>query len=164
PSAITWPLFTFWPISTIGFWLRQFRSLGPTNFLRGDSLSSTLIRCASTMLAILSFSALTTIPLFRRTTSSSPFLHIAWPLSLAVHGRADQGSVGVVVLQKRDQARGDAHHLLGRDVDVLHLVGVDAGEVAAEAGDHAVLVDLAAVVGRVGGGQVRLRLLVGPQP
>ena len=43
--------------------------------------------------------------------------------------------VGVVMLQERDQAGRDADHLLGDNIDVLHLVGVDVAEVAAEAGD-----------------------------
>ena len=42
---------------------------------------------------------------------------------LPLHVRAHERAVGVVVLQERDQAGRDADHLLGRDVDVLHLVG-----------------------------------------
>ncbi len=47
---------------------------------------------------------------------------------LALHVRAHQRAVGVVVLQERDQAGRDADHLLGRDVHVLDLV--DAGRCA----------------------------------
>src|SRR5207244_9247402 len=42
-------------------------------------------------------------------------------------------------------------------------VGADVAEIAADAGDDAILRDLVAVRRRVGGGQVRLRFLVGPQ-
>ena len=41
---------------------------------------------------------------------------------LALHVRAHQRTVGVVVLEERDQAGRDADHLLGRDVHVLDLV------------------------------------------
>ena len=49
---------------------------------------------------------------------------------LALHVRAHQRAVGVVVLQERDQPGGDADHLLRRDVDVLDLVDRDRVEVA----------------------------------
>ena len=42
---------------------------------------------------------------------------------LALHVRAHQGAVGVVVLKERDERRGDAHDLLGRDVHVFDLAG-----------------------------------------
>ena len=49
---------------------------------------------------------------------------------LALHVRAHQRPVGVVVLEERDQAGRDADHLLGRDVDVLDLVDRHGDEVA----------------------------------
>ncbi len=84
---------------------------------------------------------------------------------LALHVRAHQGPVGVVVLQERDQAGRDAHHLLGRDVLVLDLLGGDGVEVGLIPGDDLRALELAVLVGRrVGGGEVGLALLVGPHP
>jgi hypothetical protein len=51
---------------------------------------------------------------------------------LALHVRAHQRPVGVVVLEERDQRRRHAHDLLGRDVDVLHLAAAP-GPVAVDA-------------------------------
>ena len=56
---------------------------------------------------------------------------------LALHVRAHQRPVGVVVLQERDQAGRDADHLLGRDVHVLDLVDRDGDEVGLVPGDDA---------------------------
>ena len=41
---------------------------------------------------------------------------------LALHVRAHQGAVGVVVLEERDQGGGQRDELLRRDVDVVDLV------------------------------------------
>ena len=46
---------------------------------------------------------------------------------LALHVRAHQGAVGVVVLEERDQRRGHRDDLLRRHVHVLDLVGLDEG-------------------------------------
>ena len=56
---------------------------------------------------------------------------------LALHVRAHEGAVGVVVLEEGDEGRGDRDDLLGRDVHVLELVG-RAGRVVAlvAAGDR----------------------------
>ena len=42
---------------------------------------------------------------------------------LALHVGAHQGTVGVVVLEERDQRRGDRDDLLRRDIHELDLVG-----------------------------------------
>ena len=47
---------------------------------------------------------------------------------LALHVRAHQGAVGVVVLEERDERGGHGHDLLGADVHVLDLVGARLGE------------------------------------
>ena len=84
---------------------------------------------------------------------------------LPLHVRAHQSPVGVVVLQERDQAGRDAHHLLRRDVLILDLLGGDGVEVGLIPGDDLRPFELAVVVDRgVGGGQVRLRLFIGPHP
>ena len=44
---------------------------------------------------------------------------------LALHVRAHQGAVGVVVLEERDHRRGDGPDLLGRDVDQVDLGRLD---------------------------------------
>ena len=49
---------------------------------------------------------------------------------LALHVRAHQRAVGVVVLEERDQRRGDRDELLGRDVDVVDLVALGQDRVA----------------------------------
>ena len=52
---------------------------------------------------------------------------------LALHVRAHQGAVGVVVLEERDEGRGDRDDLLGRDVHVLDGVGPRLGELVSVA-------------------------------
>ena len=78
---------------------------------------------------------------------------------LALHVRTHQRPVGVVVLQERDQAGRDAHHLLGRDVHVLDLLGRDRVEVGLIPGDDLRPLELEVLVDRrVGRGEVRLAL------
>ena len=56
---------------------------------------------------------------------------------LPLHVRAHQRAVGVVVLEERDQRRGDRDDLLGRDVHVVDILGVDlVGLAAAPAHEH----------------------------
>ena len=55
---------------------------------------------------------------------------------LALHVRAHQGSVRVVVLEERDQGRRHRDDLLGRDVHVVDLVGRDRVDLAALAADE----------------------------
>ena len=43
--------------------------------------------------------------------------------SLTLHVRAHQGTVRIVMLQKRNQRSGNGYHLTGRHVHVLHTVG-----------------------------------------
>ena len=50
---------------------------------------------------------------------------------LALHVRAHQRAVGVVVLEERDQRRGDRDELLGRDVDEVDVLGPADDELAA---------------------------------
>jgi hypothetical protein len=82
---------------------------------------------------------------------------------LPLHVGAHQGPVGVVVLQEGDQRRRHPDDLLGRDVHVLHVVRLDRGQVAADAGEDVLRADLAGLVEHVRRGQDRLHLLVGPQ-
>ena len=65
---------------------------------------------------------------------------------LALHVRAHQGAVGVVVLEERDQRRGDGHNLLGADVHVFDLVGARLGERVAVACRDALVVEVALCV------------------
>src|SRR5262249_43556862 len=48
--------------------------------------------------------------------------------------------------------------------EILDLVGVDEGEVAAKTSNHAVLADLAVLGRRISGSELHLRFLIGPQP
>ena len=63
PSAMTWPLATFWPGLTMGFWFWQVRSLRPTN-LRStySSALSMMIRCESTKVTVPARLALISMP------------------------------------------------------------------------------------------------------
>ena len=83
---------------------------------------------------------------------------------LALHVGTHQGAVGVVVFQEGDQAGGDAHHLGGGHVDVLHLAHRNHLEVAMMAGDNRVAHQAAVLDQGVGRGQNRLVLLIRPQP
>ena len=81
---------------------------------------------------------------------------------LALHVRAHEGAVGVVVLEERDERRGDRHDLLGRHVHVVDLAGASLGERVAVAARHAVVDEVALrVERRVRLGDVVLLLLVG---
>ena len=65
---------------------------------------------------------------------------------LALHVRAHEGPVRVVVLEERDERRGDRNELLRRHVHELDLVLLDRDELAAGAGDDPVLREPALVV------------------
>ena len=65
---------------------------------------------------------------------------------LALHVGAHERAVGVVVLEERDERRGDRHHLVRRDVHELDHLGRDHLEVAVEAGRDEVLLELALLV------------------
>ena len=52
---------------------------------------------------------------------------------LTLHVRAHERAVRVVVLEERNERRGDGHHLVRRDVHELDHVGRDHVEVAVEA-------------------------------
>jgi hypothetical protein len=81
----------------------------------------------------------------------------ATSVSIPVDTRA--GSV-----TRRGTACRDAHHLLGRHVHELHLLGRDLPQVPAEPAVHPLVGDLVPLGRRVGRGDVELGLLVGPQP
>ena len=53
---------------------------------------------------------------------------------LALHVRAHQRAVGVVVLEERDQRRGDRDELLRRDVDQVDVLRPGQHELAAARG------------------------------
>ena len=65
---------------------------------------------------------------------------------LALHVRAHQRAVGVVVLQKGNQASGDRHQLFGRDVHVIHSRRFNVDEIAFATAGHAVGEEVAPVV------------------
>ena len=69
---------------------------------------------------------------------------------LALHVGAHQGPVGVVVLEERDQRRGDRDDLLGRDVHELDLVGRHRGDLGGGA-EEDVLLELEAEAFERGG-------------
>ena len=81
---------------------------------------------------------------------------------LALHVRAHEGAVGVVVLEERDQRRRHRDDLLGADVHVLDLVRARLRERVPVAARHALADEVAlGVERRVGLGDVMLLLLVG---
>src|SRR6266545_6624988 len=61
---------------------------------------------------------------------------------LALHVRAHEGAVGVVVLQERDQGGRHRHQLLGADVDVVDLLPLGEDEVPRLARGDALVRDL----------------------
>ena len=71
--------------------------------------------------------------------------------SLALHVRAHQGTVGVIVLQERNHGRRDGDHHLRAHVDVVDIFAVDFdGIVAMTAGDTPVQ-QAAVLIHRLGG-------------
>ena len=66
---------------------------------------------------------------------------------LALHVRAHQRAVRVVVLQEGHERGGDGHQLFGRHVHVVDLLGRGLGEVAAMAGQDGVAFEAAVFVG-----------------
>ena len=83
---------------------------------------------------------------------------------LALHVRAHEGAVGVVVLEERDERRRHRHELLRADVHVVDAVPLDGDEVAAGAGDDPLVDQVAPVVDhRVRLGDDVLLLLPGGQ-
>ena len=73
--------------------------------------------------------------------------------ALALHIRAHERAVRVVVLEERNEAGGHRDKLLGRDVHILDLIGLDLDEVAAETRRDGLPKKLALAVD----GRVRLR-------
>ncbi len=65
---------------------------------------------------------------------------------LALHVRAHQRAVGVVVLEERDQRGGDADDLVRRDVDEVHVRGRALDVVAVAARQHALADEVALLV------------------
>ena len=65
---------------------------------------------------------------------------------LALHVRAHQGAVGVVVLEERDQRRRDRDQLLGRDVDEVDVLRPRHDEIAALAAIGQVGLDAAMAI------------------
>ena len=81
---------------------------------------------------------------------------------LALHVRAHQGAVGVVVLQERDERRGHRDDLLGAHVHEVDLLRTRLRELVPVARRHALVDEVAlGVEGRVGLGDVALLLVVG---
>ena len=68
------------------------------------------------------------------------------------------------MFEEWNQACRNADHLAWRDVDVLDVIGGHEDEIPLEAGDHVVTNQLAVHHGGVSRSQVRVVLLVGPQP
>ena len=82
---------------------------------------------------------------------------------LSLHVRTHQGAVGIVMFKEGDQWRGDADDLLGRDVDVLDLVGGTMLRSPLRRASTCVTGDRPFGVEHVGGRQDGLHLLVGPE-
>ena len=99
-------------------------------------------RSAVTLVTTPARRAMTTWPESRAARASMPVptigaLGLEERDRLALHVRAHQGAVGVVVLEERDQRRRDGHDLLGADVHVLDLVRAGLREGVPVAARHA---------------------------
>ena len=173
-SAIGSPAATRAPTSTIGRWLMQVPWLVRTNLLRTYSSSSpasvsTWIRSAVTLVTTPAWRAIRTWPESCAARTSMPVptigrLGLEQRHGLALHVRAHQGAVGVVVLEERDERGGDRDDLLGRDVHVVDLVRARLGELVAVARRDPLGQEVAGgVERRVGLGDDVLLFLVGGQ-
>ena len=160
------------PTSTIGRWLMQVPWLLRTNFWSLYSSSSP----ASVSIRIRSAVTLVTTPPRRgdddlagvargallHAGADDRRLRLEERHGLALHVRAHQGAVGVVVLEERDERGRDGDDLLGADVHVLDLAGARLRERVAVARRDALGDEVALVVERrVGLGDDVLLLLVG---
>ena len=109
-----------------------------------SSVARTTMRVASTWSTTPVRRAAMAAPESRATTASMPVptngasaLHQRH--RLALHVRAHQRAVGVVVLEERDQRRGDRDELLGRHVHEVDAVRRDDDDVAGVTADDEVL-------------------------
>ena len=59
--------------------------------------------------------------------------------SLTLHVGTHQGSVGIVVLEKRNQGRGNRHQLLRADIHEVDTISLDGGKVTARPGADALV-------------------------
>ena len=96
------------------------------------------MRVASTLSTMPSRRASVQTPESRASLPSMPVpTNGAWRADerhgLALHVRAHERAVRVVVLEERHERRGDRHHLVRRHVHELDHVGRDHVEVAVEA-------------------------------
>src|SRR3989304_1426606 len=103
-SAIAWAASTRWPTATIGRWLVQVPWLLRTNFRS---------RCPAGGRGAPALHA----------RADDRRLGLQERHGLALHVRAHQGAVRIVVLEERDERSGHGHDLLGADVHVLDMVG-----------------------------------------
>ena len=139
------------PTSTIGRWLMHVPWLERTNF--SSRYSSQLAGVAPSIVDLLGGDRLVTTPSPRGDddlagVARGPSLHagaddrrlgLEQRHGLALHVRAHQRAVGVVVLEERDQRRRHRDDLLGADVHVLDLRRPRLGELVAVAGGHALV-------------------------
>ena len=102
---------------------------------------STMISSAVTLVIVPARRAMTTAPESRATFSSSPVptsgvLRIEKRNGLPLHVRSHQRAVGVVVLEERNECRGDGDELLRRDIHVVDALGLRERNVTALAAEH----------------------------
>ena len=88
---------------------------------------------------------------FLDTGSDNRNLGVEQRNSLTHHVRSHQGSVGIVVLQERDERCGDGCNLVGCDVYEVNLVGRHNGEVGLTTGLDTLNSDVAFLILRSGG-------------
>ena len=151
PSAITSPRVTVSPTFTSGRWLMQVvlvRALELAQPVDVDARArpapasrwrARRSACASTWSMTPARRAMIAAPESRATTASIPVptkrrLGSQQRHRLALHVRAHQRAVGVVVLQERDQRGRDRDQLLRRDVDQVDRLGRVQHEFARLAG------------------------------
>ncbi len=157
PSASTWPALTSWPTFTRGFWWISVPWLERMNFCSSyssrpsdvvdddpggvDEVDRAVVLGDDHVAGVDRRAAL-------HAGADQRRVGLEQRHRLALHVRAHQGALGVVVLEERDHRRRHRPELLRRDVDQVDVLGrvvlVVAGLGAAEdlvVGELAVLVD-----------------------
>ena len=135
PSASTSPALTFWPVVTRGLWWIRVPWLERMNFCSSYSSLLPVEPCTT----IWSASTYSTVPAVaaqqhvagveRRAAlhagADQRGVGLQQRHGLALHVRAHQRAVGVVVLEERDHRGRHRPDLLGRDIHEIDVLGAD---------------------------------------
>ncbi len=82
---------------------------------------------------------------------------------LPLHVRTHQRTVGVVMLEERNERCGNADDLLGRTVDILNLRGIHLGKFTIDPRENRAFFQLSVLIDRIARRENRLHLFVGAE-